>query len=139
MQPTLFVVGTLADINFVHTTLEAIEINVTASNLYKINKIRYKYINNERKHEVCNIDKEIKLQGCIFALPTDHDFKIMKELIVLCLEMQCTDRKHKIKFYYNIAQIDKLSDIIQFRLGDATFSSFLKTCSQYNTLIQDYE
>lgn len=139
MQPTLFVVGTLADINFVHTILEAIDFHVTASKLYKINKVRYKYINNEGKHEVCNIDKEVKLQGCIFALPINHDFNIMKELIALNLELQCMNQKHKIKFYYRIAQVDELSDIISFRSGDATFSSFLKTCRQYNTLVKDYK
>lgn len=64
-------------------------------------------------------------------------FYDLKELITLNIEMQCMVQKHKIKFYYNVTLIDKLSDIISFRLGDATFGSFLKTCQEYNILIQN--
>lgn len=138
MQPTLFVVGTLADINFVHTILEAIEINVTASELYKVNKIRYKHSSNGHKCKEEHRDKKVNLRGCLFLLPSNHPFHILSECIKDNIEGQCLCQEFKVKFYYNIAQVDELSDIINFRSGDATFSSFLKTCGQYNTLIKDY-
>ncbi|EAP1797289.1 hypothetical protein D7B42_03310 [Salmonella enterica] len=139
MQPTLFVVGTLADINFVHTILEAIEINVTASELYKVNKIRYNYTDKGKTHKEEHKDKKVNLSGCIFSLPSNHPFHILSECIIGNIEGQCLCQEFKVKFYYNIAQVDELSDIISFSSGDATFSSFLKTCSQYNTLVKDYK
>lgn len=136
MQPALFLVGTLADINFVHTILEAIDIEVSASNLYVIHRVRYKHIDKEQT--ILDTERKVKLKGCVFSLPTDRDFNILKELITLNIEMQCMVQKHKIKFYYKAMLVEKFDDILRFRSGDATFGSFLKTCQGYNILIQGY-
>ncbi|ECD9611486.1 hypothetical protein FNZ18_19265 [Salmonella enterica subsp. salamae] len=135
MQPALFLVGTLADINFVHTILEINDIEVSASNLYTIHRVQYKHVDKEQN--ILNTEIKVKLKGCIFSLPTDKDFYVLKELITLNIEMQCKEQKHKIKFYYKAMLVEKFDDILRFRSGDATFSSFLKTCQGYNILIQD--
>ncbi|EBW5579551.1 hypothetical protein DPU05_17065 [Salmonella enterica subsp. enterica serovar Teddington] len=135
MQPALFLVGTLADINFVHTILESIDIEVSASNLYVIHRVQYKHVDKEQN--ILNTERKVKLKGCIFSLPTDKDFDFLKELIVLSIEGGCEDSKRKIKFYYKAMLVEKFDDILRFRSGNATFSSFLKTCQGYNILIQD--
>lgn len=76
MQPALFLVGTLADINFVHTILEAIDIEVSGSNLYAIHRVRYKHV--DTKQNILKAERKVKMKGCIFSLPTDKDFMISK-------------------------------------------------------------
>lgn len=138
MHPALFVVGTPNDINFVHIILEALYIDVSASELYKINKVRYKFVDRSNKHKTGYKDKKVDLKGCIFSLPTTHPFHILKECIVGNIEMQCHIQKHKVNFYYNVTLVDKFIDILNFKSGDATFSNFLKTCGDFNILIQDH-
>lgn len=138
MQPTLFVVGSLADINFVHVILEAIEVDVSAGNLYQIEKVRYKSVDKRKKHKISDIDKTVKLQGCIFTLPSTYEFNYLKEFITLNIETQSLYQKFKVNFYYNIVLIDNFIDTLKFKAGDATFSSFLKASEEFNILIQDH-